>query len=51
MKTTVELPDDLLRRAPENDVWIAALALQHRLPVVSRDRHFDRVEGLERRSW
>jgi predicted nucleic acid-binding protein len=36
---------------PANDAWIAALALQHRLPVVSRDEHFDAVPGLERRSW
>ncbi len=36
---------------PANDAWIAALALQHRLPVVSRDEHFDVVPGLERSSW
>jgi predicted nucleic acid-binding protein len=39
------------RPIPANDAWIAALALQHRLPVLSRDEHFDAVEGLERRSW
>ena len=36
---------------PENDVWIAALARQHRLPLVSRDRHFDQVPELTRREW
>jgi tRNA(fMet)-specific endonuclease VapC len=36
---------------PENDVWIAALARQHGLPVVSRDEHFDRVPRLTRRGW
>ncbi len=36
---------------PENDVWIAALARQHGLPVVSRDEHFDRVRGITRQSW
>jgi predicted nucleic acid-binding protein len=36
---------------PANDAWIAALALQHRLPVVSRDRHFDSVPQLTRRGW
>ena len=36
---------------PANDAWIAALALQHRLPVLSRDRHFDVVAGLERIGW
>jgi predicted nucleic acid-binding protein len=39
------------RPIPANDAWIAALALQHRLPVLSRDRHFDAVPGLERKGW
>ena len=34
-----------------NDAWIAALALQHRRPVLSRDHHFDAVRGLSRREW
>ncbi len=33
---------------PQNDAWIAALARQHSLPVLSNDRHFDAVPGLER---
>ncbi len=36
---------------PVNDLWIAALARQHRLPVLSRDRHFDAVKGIKRLSW
>jgi predicted nucleic acid-binding protein len=36
---------------PENDVWIAALARQHNLPVVSRDRHFDAVKAILRIAW
>lgn len=36
---------------PENDVWIAALARQHELSIVSRDRHFDRVNGVVRVDW
>ena len=36
---------------PENDVWIAALARQHRLAVVSRDRHFAAIAGLRLRTW
>ncbi len=36
---------------PANDAWIAALALQHRLPVLSRDHHFDAVPKLERKNW
>jgi len=39
------------RPIPGNDAWIAALALQHRLPVLSRDEHFDSVANLDRRSW
>jgi predicted nucleic acid-binding protein len=39
------------RPMPANDAWIAALALHHRLPVLSRDEHFDAVPGLHRRSW
>jgi predicted nucleic acid-binding protein len=39
------------RPIPANDAWIAALALQHRLPVLSRDRHFDAVPDLLRQSW
>ena len=39
------------RPIPANDAWIAALALQHRLPLLSRNRHFDAVPGVERKSW
>lgn len=39
------------RAIPANDAWIAALALQHGLPVLSRDLHFDAVPGLEREDW
>ena len=49
-----EVREELKRRArpiPSNDLWIAALARQHRLPVLSRDRHFDFVPGLKRIGW
>jgi tRNA(fMet)-specific endonuclease VapC len=36
---------------PSNDVWIAALCRQHSFPLVSRDRHFDLVAGLQRLNW
>ena len=39
------------RPIPANDAWIAALALQHRLPILSRDEHFDVVAGVERTGW
>jgi tRNA(fMet)-specific endonuclease VapC len=31
---------------PVNDVWIAALALQQDLVLITRDRHFDRIPQL-----
>jgi len=31
---------------PTNDLWIAALARQHRLPLLSFDSHFSAVPGL-----
>jgi tRNA(fMet)-specific endonuclease VapC len=36
---------------PSNDLWIAALCREHKLPVLSRDRHFDRIRGLRRLEW
>jgi predicted nucleic acid-binding protein len=36
---------------PINDTWIAAIARQRRLPVISRDVHFDAVAGIQRVSW
>ena len=39
------------RPIPANDAWIAALALQHRLPILSRDAHFDVVAGVQRTVW
>jgi tRNA(fMet)-specific endonuclease VapC len=36
---------------PSNDVWIAALCRQHSFPLVSRDRHFDLVAGIQRLNW
>jgi tRNA(fMet)-specific endonuclease VapC len=36
---------------PTNDLWIAALCRQHKMPVLSRDRHFDVVGGVRRVDW
>jgi len=36
---------------PTNDLWIAALCRQHALPIVSRDKHFDLVAGIQRIDW
>jgi len=39
------------RPLPENDIWIAAVAIQHGLTLVSRDAHFDELETLQRVTW
>ena len=31
---------------PTNDMWIAALALQHGIKLLTNDRHFTKVAGL-----
>ncbi len=36
---------------PENDIWIAAIARQHDLTVVSRDGHFTAVDHLALERW
>ena len=36
---------------PSNDLWIAALAREYGLPVVSRDSHFQTVRGLRVLAW
>jgi len=39
------------RPIPENDVWIAAIALQYDLILISRDAHFGEVDNLKVESW
>lgn len=39
------------RPVPENDIWIAALARQHSLTVLSRDKHFSEVADLSVAVW
>lgn len=39
------------RPLPENDIWIAALALQHGLILVTRDAHFQEVDDLQTVAW
>jgi tRNA(fMet)-specific endonuclease VapC len=36
---------------PENDIWIAALAREHGLTLVSRDEHFQQIDELKRAEW
>ncbi len=39
------------RPIPENDIWIAAIALQHDLSLATRDAHFGAVDGLKLEIW
>lgn len=39
------------RMIPTNDIWIAALALQYKLPLVTRDKHFNNINDLEVLKW
>ncbi len=32
---------------PTNDVWIAATACAEKVPLISRDRHFAKINGLQ----
>ncbi len=36
---------------PENDVWIAALALECAMPLATRDAHFNHVTSLQLLRW
>ena len=39
------------RPIPDNDIWIAATAIRHNLPLLSNDAHFAAVEGLNLKTW
>jgi tRNA(fMet)-specific endonuclease VapC len=39
------------RPIPENDIWIAAIAMQYNLALVTRDGHFGEVDGLVLETW
>jgi tRNA(fMet)-specific endonuclease VapC len=39
------------RPIPENDIWIAAIAGQYGLRLISRDTHFNEVEDLVVEAW
>ncbi|WP_207687680.1 type II toxin-antitoxin system VapC family toxin [Desulfonema limicola] len=39
------------RPIPENDIWIAAIALQYDMTLITRDEHFKEVEKLKIEKW
>ncbi len=49
-----QVKDKLRRKGrpiPENDIWVAAIALQHNLTLITRDAHFSEVERLKIETW
>ena len=39
------------RPIPDNDLWIAATAIQHGLTLLNRDAHFDEIDELVSETW
>ena len=49
-----QIKDDLRRKGqpiPENDIWIAAIALRHGLTLVTRDVHLSKIDALPLAAW
>ena len=36
---------------PENDIWIAAIAQQYALTLITKDSHFEAIENLKIETW
>ena len=36
---------------PENDIWIAPLCLEHDVPLLTNDGHFNNIHELEVINW
>jgi tRNA(fMet)-specific endonuclease VapC len=36
---------------PENDIWIAATAMECGMPLATRDAHFEKIPGLQILKW
>lgn len=54
VRLNISFPPSMSRRREThllNDLWIAALCLQHRLPLLTNDKDFDGIEGLELIHW
>lgn len=39
------------RPIPQNDVWIAAIARQYALTVLTKDKHFENIDDLKMQDW
>jgi tRNA(fMet)-specific endonuclease VapC len=36
---------------PENDIWIAAIAAQYKMSLITRDEHFHYIKDLKIKKW
>ncbi len=36
---------------PENDIWVAATCIELDVPLLSRDSHFNHIDGLKVINW
>ena len=36
---------------PENDIWIASIAKEYDIMLVTRDKHFDNINGIKLIAW
>lgn len=36
---------------PENDIWIAALAKQYNIALITRDKHFKEIKDVNVQTW
>jgi len=48
------IKSELLKKGkpiPENDIWIAATVKQYKLSLVTRDKHFNEINGLTIENW
>lgn len=36
---------------PENDIWLAAIARQYNVVLITRDKHFSQIDGLKQEIW
>ena len=49
-----EIKDRLRKKGrpiPANDLWVAAVAIQYDLTLMTRDVHFAEVDGLKTQTW
>jgi predicted nucleic acid-binding protein len=49
VRKQIAFPSNMSRRREShllNDLWVAALCIQHELPLLTSDQDFERIEGL-----